>query len=125
MALDDFLNGYIECALWLADPEPGQGEWAQHDEYTRDNLAAEALARMTQDCAAFEQANRADLDEANDTYFRDDEHLGHDFWLNRNRHGTGFGDRGMEEVGERLSAAADKFRECDLYLGDDGRIHHS
>lgn len=53
---------------------------------------------------------------------RDVEHAGHDFWLTRNGHGAGFWDRGMGEVGDRLSAKAEKWGTVDLYIGDDGQV---
>ena len=51
------------------------------------------------------------------------EQIGHDFWLTRNHHGAGFWDRGLEALGERLTAAAQTFGDGDVYLGDDGWVH--
>jgi hypothetical protein len=54
------------------------------------------------------------------------EQLGHDIWLTRNGHGTGFWDRGYEQqVSDRLCAAADKLGSSDVYAGDDGNIYLS
>ena len=52
-----------------------------------------------------------------------EEALGNDFWLTRNRHGAGFWDRGLEQLGDDLSFWADTFSTVDLYLGDDGLIY--
>ena len=56
---------------------------------------------------------------------QDPEQDGHDFWLTRNGHGAGFWDRGLGDVGDRLTDIAHGFGECDLYAGDDGRVYVS
>jgi hypothetical protein len=49
---------------------------------------------------------------------------GHDFLLTRNGHGCGFWDGDWpEEAGERLTAAAEKCGEFNLYVGDDGLLY--
>ena len=47
----------------------------------------------------------------------------YDFWLTRNGHGTGFWDRKLGEIGEKLTKIAESFGECHLYVGDDGNIY--
>ena len=56
-------------------------------------------------------------------YTGDWEHAGHDFWLTRNGHGTGYWDRDMGSVGARLTEAAKSFGEVYLYLGDDELVY--
>lgn len=117
--LEQFLQGYIECALWLELTPDGEA-------YLQDvgaELTAEAREAMKQDCAKFIEENAADLDEANELG-RPDDYLGHDFWLTRNHHGAGFWDRGDEEVWERLTEASHKYGEASLYLDSDGTISH-
>jgi hypothetical protein len=53
----------------------------------------------------------------------DAEQTGHDFWLTRNGHGAGFWDRGLGEVGDRLTSACRPYGEVDLYVGDDGDLY--
>jgi hypothetical protein len=53
------------------------------------------------------------------------EQVGHDFYLTRNRHGAGFWDRGLGELGDRLADAARVYGTSELYPGDDGRLHLS
>lgn len=48
---------------------------------------------------------------------------GIDFWLTRNGHGAGFWDRGLGDVGTRLTCAAHNYGSVDLYAGDDGLIY--
>jgi hypothetical protein len=49
--------------------------------------------------------------------------LGHDFWLTRNNHGAGFWDRGLGEIGEKLTEIAQSFKECHVEQGDDGFLY--
>lgn len=51
-----------------------------------------------------------------------DEQLGHDFTLTRNGHGTGFWDRGLGEIGKRLTNICKPFGEASAYIGEDGKI---
>ena len=52
----------------------------------------------------------------------DSSRAGHDFFLTRNRHGAGFWDRNLGQVGDRLTTAAHVYGECYLYAADvDGR----
>jgi hypothetical protein len=117
--MDYFTEGYIECAVWATSDDKGE----PLDALDAD-LHPDAIARMVADCDDFQKANRADLNEAKDTYHRPDSYLGHDFFLTRNGHGTGFWDRGMGELGERLTKAAHDCGEVYLYVADDGFIHH-
>lgn len=48
---------------------------------------------------------------------------GHDFWLTRNHHGSGFLDRGLGQVGDILTAAAKSFGEVNLYVDDDFKVN--
>lgn len=49
--------------------------------------------------------------------------IGHNLWLNRCGDGEGFWSRGLEEVGDRLSAIATDMGPLDPIVGDDGVIH--
>ena len=113
--IDAFTRGYLEAALWISDPDPGSGEWSEHDDWTIDNIDPASLAEAIADCADFRQANQADLDEVSDTYHVDDSQHGHDFWLTRNGHGAGFWDRGYGELGKRLSNAARVYGEVNVF----------
>lgn len=108
---DSFFDGYIECALWASDGE------------TTDNLASHAIAASTltimeKECRAFYEAHLTLLSAQGTP-----EQGGHDFWLTRNGHGTGFWDRDTEDVGEQLTEYAHKCGERHLYLGDDGLVY--
>ena len=48
------------------------------------------------------------------------EQIGIDFWLTRNRHGAGFWDRGLGDIGEKLTDIAHQMGERSVYVGEDG-----
>lgn len=103
----DFLEGYIACGVWLLS-DPG----------TQDDVNVEAYAEMDDQCLDFVRANMSDL------YDLDPARCGHDFWLTRNGHGSGFWDRGYGAAGDRLSDAARAYGVAELYTGDDGYISY-
>lgn len=106
--MDAFTLGYIECALWSENL----------NDVSVSDLSAETLGRLVADAKDFQKTNRALLDRANEQG-RDDAHLGHDFWLSRNGHGTGFWDRGLGAIGTELHKNAKPYGECHLELGED------
>ena len=111
------LEHYVTCALWSSIMEDGQTPYDTAG-HTIDTMAARALEEMTSELEEFARANADDLKGVTPEQF------GHDFWLTRNGHGTGFWDRGRGEAGERLSEAARKAGERYLYVGDDGKVDH-
>jgi hypothetical protein len=119
---DRFFHAYVECALWSSTDENGE---PLDGSYGPDDLSTEALKSMREDCDDFIQGAENDL-LALRVSFKDGmtpEQAGHDFWLTRNRHGAGFWDRGLGEVGDRLTAMAHPYGSSDLYVGDDGLIY--
>lgn len=124
--LDDFVRGYITAALWSetdGNNEPLDANYDQHD------FDSDALKSMREDCERFIRENETDLDQLPENYggrsaeYTVGELAGHDFWLTRNGHGVGFWDRGLGELGERLTDASHKFGESYLEVGDDNKIH--
>lgn len=125
----EFITAYIECALWSESiggeigrlygmPEDTSLESAG---FTIDDLTTEARGSIEADCLAFMKANALDL--AHYDAKRSPADAGHDFWLTRNGHGAGFWDRGLGELGDRLSAMARPYGESNLYVGDDEQVH--
>jgi hypothetical protein len=118
--IDEFTKGYVECALWLMTDDKGD----DMDDFEGE-IADSAWTTIIADCTSFQLTNRALLDEAIDDFHRPESHLGHDFWLTRNGHGTGFWDRGSEDVWEKLEEASKLYSESDIYVGDDGKAYVS
>lgn len=120
MTIDSFTQGYIECALWSSVSDDDEGI---QDSHSITDLAPTTLAEMIKDCQKFQKANDDDLDKACEARGHDMSYMGHDFWLSRVGHGTGFWDRGLGELGEKLHKAAESYGNVDLYVGDDGLIY--
>ncbi len=115
------LDSYLDAALWSSTDEYGE---PLDRAYDRGDFSEEALNSARVDLETF--LARAD-DALNGAYsstrawtFAD---IGHDFWLTRNRHGAGFGDR-LQLYGEHsalmLEAFAQEFNEVHPYANDSG-----
>ena len=126
--MDDFTTAYIETALWSST---GDNDRPLDDDFSPDDLAPEALAKIEKDCAAFQEtpawlaAIEADaFNPCRATGCSTESRGGHDFWLTRNRHGAGYWDGEWSEPhGKALTDIAHSFGEVDLYAGDDGRLY--
>lgn len=51
------------------------------------------------------------------------EYFGHDFWLTRNYHGAGFWDRGLGDLGNKLTEISKSFGQLSSYVGDDDQVY--
>lgn len=129
-ALDKFVSACVECALWSSNDESDESGGEPLDKnYGPTDIHPDTLAKMRTDCEAFVSARSEDIDGSNlrPGIGGDYEMAGHDFWLTRCGHGTGFWDRGRwdDENGQatRLDETAKSFGEFTLYVGDDGMIH--
>jgi len=124
-ARTDFIEKYLEAALW-ADANNSEGEALPDlNIYTSFDPATRAL--METDCDSF-LAQCGPLDDLC-THQSDDitsvyKRAGHDFWLTRQHHGSGFWDGDWKEPhGDRLTKLAQTFKEQTLYQGDDDLIY--
>lgn len=126
--MDEFLKGYLICALWSSNDEstPDGGNPLDQN-YGIEDISEEAMAKMKADCEKFVRLNGSLLTEENFVGRREGSlmgYAGHDFWLTRNHHGAGFWDGDWaEEIGQKLTDSAHDFEEVDLYVGDDGKIY--
>jgi hypothetical protein len=130
--IEEFIKGYKVCALWssshIEDDEDNEGTpFDQLD--PEPEWSEEALTAVKEDCEAFCTDQESDLLDymLERVYNLADRttlaHAGHDFWLTRCGHGAGFWDRGLGELGDRLTKACEPYGNVDLYLGDDGKIY--
>ena len=108
-----FEKAYVECALWSSTDDDGE---PMDKVFSVNNIAPQTLEVMRNDCKDFVRANATLLEGL------DPEQCGHDFWLTRNGHGAGFWDRGLGDVGDKLTAASKSYGSFDLYAVD-GVIH--
>ena len=108
---EQFVSSYVECLLWADTPEG--------KEWLPEELSPSLQKQIGADCLVFFQAHY----EAIKNLF---DQAGHDFFLSRNGHGSGFSDRDPAWYGgqqDALQDAARAFGETDLYEGDDGLIY--
>lgn len=120
---DQFKKAYIEAMLWADRPE--------EEEWDEDNFSEELNEAIEADCAAFWMKHGENIND--ETCLRNNEEwspadlAGHDFWLTRQGHGTGFWDSGRWEkpYDYEFSASAKEFDLFDVYLGDDGMVYGS
>lgn len=119
---DPTLTAYLECALWAGldwSDETADNPEPLDEHYGIGDVSDEARAELARDVADFCEANADDLADL------EPGQVGHDFYLTRNGHGAGFWDRGLGDVGDRLSEAARVYGTSELYPGDDGRLYLS
>ena len=112
--IDQATAQYAETELWSqldwesADSEDDNAEcfdaWAGVDDITPETMAA-----MRVDVADFVSANWALVKDLEPSQ------VGHDFALTRNGHGTGFWDRGLGEIGDKLTDACRPYGETNYF----------
>ena len=101
-----FEEAYIDCAAWVNEGRSLDAETDEEAEWW-DSCLEDAVDAISSDCLAFCKAQWDDLKAL------DPEQSGHDFYLTRNGHGTGFWDRGYGGVGDRLTEASKLCGESD------------
>ncbi len=116
MNTDTFTEAYITAMLWSTNDE-STGWWEPFDaNYGPEDLDSLALRDIIHDCKIFQAACRSMIED-------DLSQAGHDFWLTRAGYGCGFWDGDWPEHGDRLTEISNAFGECNLELGDDGKIY--
>lgn len=112
--IDNAIDGYKATALWSESDDQGD----PLDEHSDpEDFTLPASLGIATDVMDFVDANWDDVRDLNPG------DVGHDFWLTRNGHGTGFWDRGYGDLGDRLSAAAKVYGSSHLWRDDNGNIH--
>ena len=113
---------YLACAFWL---EQSDDENEIHFEQTHDidDLSNDAVGAILLDVIDFVTVVNREFPDWQEEV--EPEMLGHDFFLTRNGHGSGFWDRDYETegLGDKLTALCKPYGEQGLYLGDDGLIY--
>lgn len=106
----DMLNSYLEAALWTEEERVGPAN-------IESDISDDAKIDAYTDIKSFMNKAGSLVDEMEPFQ------VGHDLWLTRNGHGAGFFDRGLGEVGDKLSDIARNMGEKHLFWGDDEKIH--
>lgn len=123
MKLDQFTEGYIEAALWSTTDDCDD---PLDENYGPSDIAPECLAKMIEDCRAFQEQNVFPIQAYCGPVKSPERAAGIDFWLTRNRLGSGFWDSPSEWIGgadKLLTERAHEYPEVHLYVGDDRLIH--
>lgn len=88
------LRGYVDCALWSCELD---------NKFEPSQIEESSKIQAMKDIEEFVNDNK-DLLQASEL---DASQIGHDLWLTRNGHGSGFWDRGLEdEIGDGLTDKA-------------------
>lgn len=136
--LPGFAQGYIEAMFWTetahgysiadwhseetqADVREGRSDGVIPEDAGFVELHPDSLANILTDCAAFEQEAGDLLAKAYDRDGYTPERAGHDYWLTRNGHGTGFWDRSeldADKLGDALSEVARGRGEPQVWFAD-------
>lgn len=127
---------YLIALLWTM---PGDDDCENPgDDIDFSDIPADTIEQAKHDVTDFVKVCGPLFDQAmecyNDGYGRHPDAdsveaaFGHDFALTRNGHGCGFWDREHEGlpkfIGDALTRVCQKkFNECDLYIGDDGKVY--
>lgn len=122
---DRFLCGYVAALLWA---ETDNDDVPLEENHDVDAFSNEAWNSIVEDCRKFREnpvfQRLLDDSEAKHRGQSVEDFVGHDFWLTRKHHGTGFWDGDWSEaVGKEATKVAQSFREVSPYVGDDGRIY--
>lgn len=113
-----FLNSYLVAALWSSTTVDGE---PIDSTYFPTDLTENAQATASADCADFSEYAADELKAAYESGYTTSQ-AGHDFWLTRNRHGAGFWDRGLGEIGEKLTEKARHAGSCYIIENGDGTL---
>lgn len=108
MKLDKFTQAYLNAMFFTEDEE---GEYNVHD------INEKSLGLIISDCQDFQE-------KYSPLFNGRDEDAGHDFWLTRNNHGSGFWDGDWPENGEALTNAAHAYKEVSLVIGDNEELYY-
>lgn len=119
--LNIMFQGYATCALWSTNDEmTEQGGEPLDKNFNTSDLSGYSKEIMLKDCQYF-----LEIVEYNGISLAglDFNQIGHDLWLTRNHHGTGFWDGDYDDVceglGSELTKVAHDMGECHLFVCDE------
>ena len=120
-ALARFLRGYLVAALWSSLDD---NDDPLDSNYSIMDIDKASLVSAWAECSRFFRECETDL------AYLDDDLNGHNFWLTRNHHGSGFWDESVNDerakfAMQQLTYASHIFGETDIYIGDDHKLHFS
>jgi len=114
------LKGYLTAALWSSTDDEGN---PLDDDHTIRDIDKRSIKQAEKDIAAF--MKKATAGGLLDGKGIKDDQIGHDFWLTRNGHGSGFWDNEKiygDANAKSLADLADDFGELNPYASD-GKVY--
>ena len=138
--IQKIIDSYLECALWTDGEELEEQEKKNNQEtYKIDdenwdeseikdliddldinihNFDEDSLIKTYLDIKKFLKIVGFAIDDI------DESDIGHDLWLTRNGHGSGFWDRGYDnDISDILTNAAKSLGSAYLFLNEQGKIN--
>ena len=121
--IDIIVASYIEAALWTEEDRLIETYGNAIMDITIHDFSVSEIIELRElviDFAnhVFEMLTHAQRIQ----YARlDPAQIGHDLWLTRNRHGSGFWDRGLGDLGQVLTKCAHSYGEAYLEIDSNGR----
>lgn len=104
--LNKMVHSYLHAALWTSELDSN---------YDIEEIDHDSISKAVADCKKFIEMGGPLLDGLNAS------DVGHDFWLSRNGFGSGFYDRNLGEIGDKLHMLAKNFKEKNVFE-EDGKI---
>lgn len=113
-------DSFLETLLWSETDDSGTP--LDDNYFLYGDISENTLRAAYEYCSQFiEMAGYILNDES---FSMDSDHVGYNLALTCNWQGTGFWDRGLGEVGDKLSRICRSLGSFHLYVGDDGLIYH-
>lgn len=132
--VEQFIHGYVTAGTWadLVKHENDEDFGSEPYKYDETDLTEESAKKVREECIGFMDSNHDDIRaycEARDDCYpvgSEDTVLGfcgHDFYLTAAGHGAGFWDRGLGELGDRLTKESKPYTINMVWLDGDGKIN--
>lgn len=124
--VDDVADAIAEALIfqgldWDNQDESGNPTELDREGFTIDDFDEASKARIREIAESFCSTDMLEL--ISDSGLTD-EQIGHDIVFSANGHGTGFWDRGIGEIGEKLHEIAKPYGSLDIYVNADRKSLH-
>lgn len=131
--LDEMTRAYLHAALW-SSIDSDDGDEPFDSKHGLTDFSANTCRWAFFYCARFlddalpmildRLENTEDASEARSVEEKlEAAEMGYDLWLTQAGHGAGFWDRGLGELGEKLTELARRDRDLHVVKGNDGKLY--
>lgn len=113
--LDDFTRAYVEAMLWSSTDDDGEN---YDKNYEAADLVPESMADIVEECQWFQETYAEYIGDKS-------KEAGHDFWLTRAGHGSGFWDGDWDDpAGTELNEACKPFKENAMVWAENYNLYY-